>query len=72
MARLRLEPNADNATISELKETSRVGVSKTALSCSAIQFLLAGTCIQQVCNALEMTESDLDSLSLNRCKTTRI
>ena len=59
MARPRLEPNADNATISELKQTGRVGSSETALRCTAIQFLLAGTPRQQVCDALEVTERAL-------------
>jgi len=59
MARARLEPNADNETISELKETGRVGSSETALRCTAIQFLLAGTSRQQVCDALEVTERAL-------------
>lgn len=59
MARPLLEPNADNATISELKETARVGSSETALRCTAIQFLLAGSPRQQVCNALEVTQRAL-------------
>ncbi len=49
MARQILEPTVENATISELKETARVGTSETALRCTAIQFLLAGTTRQQVC-----------------------
>jgi len=65
MARARLEPNADNATISELKETGRVGSSETALRCTAIQFLLAGTSRQQVCAALEVTERALQKRNNN-------
>ena len=59
MARPRLEPNAENATIGELKETGRVGSSETALRFTAIQFLLAGTSREQVCDALEVTERAL-------------
>ena len=59
MARLRLEPNADNATISELKETGHVGSSETAVRCRAIQFSLAGASRQQVCDALDVTERAL-------------
>ena len=59
MARPRLEPNPDNATINELKQTGRVGSNETALRCTAIQFLLAGTPRQQVCDALEVTERAL-------------
>ena len=55
MARQLLEPNPDNGTISELKEAGRVGSSETAVRCTAIQFLLAGTHRQQVCDALEVT-----------------
>jgi len=56
MAQRLLEPNAENATITELKETARLGSSETALRCTAIQFLLVGTSRQQVCDALEVTE----------------
>ncbi len=59
MARQLLEPNPENATISELKEAGRVGSSETAVRCTAIQFLLAGTNRQQVCDALEVTERAL-------------
>jgi len=51
MARQLLKPNDANASISGLKETARVGSSETALRCTAIQFLLAGTARQQVCQA---------------------
>jgi len=59
MVRQRLEPNVENATISELKETARVGTSQTALRCTAIQFLLAGTTCQQVCHDLKVTDRAL-------------
>lgn len=59
MARQLLEPNPENATISELKEAGRVGSSETSVRCTAIQFLLAGTDRQQICDALEVTERAL-------------
>lgn len=69
MARQLLEPNAENATISELKETARVGSNETALRCTAIQFLLVGTTRQQVCRALKVTERALRKWinAFNRC-----
>ncbi len=42
MAQPLLIPDAQNATIEELKQISRVGSNETATRCTAIQMLLAG------------------------------
>lgn len=59
MARKRLEPNAHNASIHELKEAARVGSSETAMRCTAIQMLTVGIGREQVCQALLVTERSL-------------
>jgi len=59
MARQRLEPNTNNASIEELKEIARVGSSETAVRCTAIQMLLAGIARDQVCKALIVTQRAL-------------
>jgi len=59
MARRLLAPNAENATIGELKEAARVGSSETALRCTAIQFLITGITRQKVCEALLVTNRAL-------------
>lgn len=59
MARHLLEPNAENATIEELKEAARVGSSETSLRCTAIQFLITGVTRQKVCDALLVTNRAL-------------
>ena len=55
MARALLIPNAENATIEELKLVSRVGSNETATRCTAIQMLLAGANRDLVCKALLVT-----------------
>lgn len=55
MAKARLKPNPENATIAELKEAGRVGSIETAQRCTAIQMLIAGVAREQVCVALEVT-----------------
>jgi transposase len=50
------EPNAENGTIGELKESGRVGSIETSTRCMAIQMLLAGADRELVCNALAVTE----------------
>jgi transposase len=59
MAPKRLEPNADNASIHELKEAARVGSSETAIRCTAIQMLTVGIGREQVCQALLVTERSI-------------
>jgi transposase len=59
MARRLLEPNAENATIEELKEAARVGSSETALRCTAIQLLITGIRRQKVSEALLVTNRAL-------------
>ena len=50
MARTLLTANAENATIEELKQVSRIGSIETATRCTAIQMLLAGADRVLVCN----------------------
>lgn len=59
MARPRLEPNPENATLHELKEAGRVGTSTTATRCTAIQMLIAGISREQVRAALLVTDRAL-------------
>ena len=59
MARQLLEPNAENATIQELKDAAMVGSNETSLRCTAIQFLITGVPRAQVCQALLITERAL-------------
>ena len=59
MARQLLEPNPENATIRDLKETSRIGSNETSLRCTAIQLLITGVSRNQVCQALLVTERAL-------------
>ena len=59
MARQLLEPNPENATIRDLKETSRIGSNETSLRCTAIQLLITGVSRHQVCQALLVTERAL-------------
>ena len=69
MARPLLEPQADNASIHELKEAARVGSSETALRCTAIQMLVVGINRQQVCQALLVTNRALRKWinAFNKC-----
>lgn len=59
MARSLLIPNPENASIHELKQTSRIGSGETALRCTAIQMLVTGISREQVCEALLVTERSL-------------
>jgi transposase len=59
MARRLLKPNPENASIVALKQTARVGSGETALRCTAIQFLIAGSSREQVCKGLLVTERAL-------------
>lgn len=59
MARNLLEPNPNNGTIEELKQTARIGSSETALRCTAIQMLLVGINRHQVCDALLVSQRAL-------------
>ena len=59
MARARLTPHPDNASISELKSVARVGSIETATRCNAIQMLLAGADRTLVCKALVISERAL-------------
>ena len=52
MARPLLIPDAQNATIEELKQVSRVASNETATRCTAIQMLLAGASRELVRDAL--------------------
>lgn len=56
MARPRIEPNPENASIHELKETARVGSPETSTRCTAIQLLICGVTREQVCAALLVSE----------------
>jgi len=56
MARPLLIPDAQNATIQELKLFSRVGSYETATRCTAIQMLLAGVSTELVRDALLVTK----------------
>ena len=49
MARPLLIADPENATIEELKQTSRVSSDQTVTRCSAIQMLLAGADRDLVC-----------------------
>ena len=59
VARRLLEPNAENATIQELKQVARIGSNETSVRCTAIQFLITGVSRAQVCQALLITERAL-------------
>ena len=59
MARRLLEPNPENSSIHELKNTARVGSSETALRCTAIQMLITGITREQVIQSLIVTERSL-------------
>ena len=59
MARPLLIPDAQNATIEELKQVSRVASSETATRCTAIQMLLAGISREFVRDALLVTNRAL-------------
>ena len=59
MTRPLLEPNAQNASIHELKEAARVGSNETSLRCTAIQMLIVGISRSQVCLALLVTNRAL-------------
>jgi hypothetical protein len=59
MARPLLIPDAQNATIEELKQVSRVASSETATRCTAIQMLLAGIRRELVRDALRVTNRAL-------------
>jgi len=59
MVRPRLVPNAENASLQELKEAARVGSSELSLRCTAIQFLILETPREKVCGALVITERTL-------------
>jgi transposase len=56
MGRPRIYPNPENATLEDLKETSRIGSNETAQRCTAIQLLLSGVPRESVCQALIITE----------------
>jgi hypothetical protein len=59
MARPLLIPDAQNATIEELKQVSRVGSNETATRCTAIQMLLAGISTELVRDTLLVTNRAL-------------
>jgi len=59
MARPLLIPDAQNATIEELKQVSPVGSNETATRCTAIQMLLAGASREFVRDALLVTNRAL-------------
>jgi hypothetical protein len=59
MPRPLLKPNAQNASIHELKEAARVGSSETSSRCTAIQMLIVGISRSQVCQALLVTNRAL-------------
>jgi len=56
MPRRLLEPNPENGSLLELKETGRIGSNETALRCTAIQMLLTGLRRDQLVQALLVTE----------------
>ena len=59
VARRLLKPNAENASIQELKQVARIGSNETSVRCTAIQFLITGVSRAQVCQALLITERAL-------------
>lgn len=59
MARPLLQPNPENGSIHELKETGRVGSNETSLRCTAIQMLVTGVSRAHVCQALLISERAL-------------
>lgn len=69
MARHLNTPNPENAYITELKETARVGTSETAVRCTAIQMLLVGIPREHVCKALIVTQRALQKWikAFNEC-----
>jgi hypothetical protein len=52
MASSLLNPNPENASLHELKNTARIGSGETSLRCTAIQMLLANLPLNQICKAL--------------------
>jgi transposase len=56
MGRPRIYPNPENATLKDLKDTSRMGSIETAQRCTAISLLLSGVSREMVCQALIVTE----------------
>ncbi len=59
MARRLLQPNPENGSLRELKDTARVGSSETSLRCIAIQMLLTGVTREQVCDALLVSDRSI-------------
>lgn len=59
MARPRLVPNPDNASIHDLKEAARVGSIETSTRCTAIQLLITGVSREQVRTALLVSDRAL-------------
>ena len=59
MVRERLEPIAENSSLWELKEVSRVGSTETAVRCSALQMLIVGIERSQVCQALMVSDKSV-------------
>jgi len=59
MARALMEPNPENGSLGELKESARVGSNETAIRCTALQMLLTGISRAQVGQALLVTDRAL-------------
>lgn len=59
MARKRILPNPENASIHDLREAGRVGTFETSIRCTAIQMLITEISRESVCKALEVSNRAL-------------